>query len=83
MNSKDKAFLEKFCVKESSNLIGLENLGTAGFSITAVLGWYSPCQSKSDQIFTHQSLSPPPLPHTHTKLSLTPPYYYLKWEIKV
>ena len=68
MNSKDKAFLEKFCVKESSNLIGLENLETAGFSITAVLGWYSPCQSKSDQIFTHQSPSPPPPPHppTHT-----------------
>ena len=60
MNSKDKAFLEKFCVKESSNLIGLENFGATGFSITAMLGWCSPHQPKSDQISTHQS---PPMPH--------------------
>ena len=31
-----------FCVKESSNLIGLENFVTAVFSIIAGLGWYSP-----------------------------------------
>ena len=28
----------KFCVKELSNLIGLENFGAAGFFITAGLG---------------------------------------------
>ena len=44
MNSKDKAFLEKFCVKESSNLIGRENFETSGFFITALLGWHSPSQ---------------------------------------
>ena len=27
----DKTFLEQFCVKESSKLIGLENLGAQGF----------------------------------------------------
>ena len=32
----------KFCVKESSNLICLENRGAAGFSIRAGLGWCSP-----------------------------------------
>ena len=35
MNSKNKAFLEKICVEESSNLIGLENFGATGFSIIA------------------------------------------------
>ena len=39
----------KFCVKESPNLIGLENFGAARFSITAELAWCSPSQSKSDQ----------------------------------
>ena len=44
MNPKDKAVLEKFCVKESSNLIGRENFEAAGFFITALLGWHSPSQ---------------------------------------
>ena len=39
MNSEDKAFLEKLCVKESNNLTGLEHFGTAEFSIC--LGWGS------------------------------------------
>ena len=54
----------KFCVKESPNLIGLENFEAAGFSFTVGLGWCSPYQSKSDQISTRQS--PPtttPTPH--------------------
>ena len=38
MNSKDKFFLNKFRVKESSLLISLENFGAAGFSITGGLG---------------------------------------------
>ena len=37
MNSNEKAFLEKFCVKQSSNLIGLENVGAAGFTIATVV----------------------------------------------
>ena len=37
----------KFCVKESSNLIGLENRGAAGFSIRAGLGWCSPWGRKT------------------------------------
>ena len=49
----------KFCVKESPNLIGLQNFGASGFSITAELGWCSPNRSKSDQISTHQSPSQP------------------------
>ena len=59
MNSKDKTFLEKFCVKESSNMTGLENFEAVGFLIIAGLRWYSPHQSKSDHISGHQS---PPLP---------------------
>ena len=55
MNSKDKAFLEKFCAEESSNLTGFENCRGTGFFIIAWFGWYSPYQSKIDQIFTHQS----------------------------
>ena len=45
-------------VKESSNLIGLENLGNTGFSITAGLEWCFLHQSKSDQLPTHESLPP-------------------------
>ena len=37
----DKAFLEKFRVKESSILIGLENFGATEFLIIGWLGWYS------------------------------------------
>ena len=40
----------KFCVIESSDLIGLENFGAAEFLITAGLGYCSPYQSESDQI---------------------------------
>ena len=65
MNSKDKATLEKFCVKESSNLICLGNFWAAGVSSTAVLGWYFPNQSKSDRMSTHRS---PP----HTKFLHSP-----------
>ena len=83
MNSEDKAFLEKFCVKESSSLVGLEIFGGARFSITIMLEWYPSHKSKSNQIFSHQS------PPTYTKYShsphesLTPTFYYFKWEIKV
>ena len=49
----------EICVKESSSLIGLENIVAAGFSITAGLGWCSSYQSKSNQISTHQSPLPP------------------------
>ena len=31
MSSKDQAFIEKVCVKKSSNLIGQENFGPQGF----------------------------------------------------
>ena len=64
-------------MKESSSLIGFENFGAAKFSITTMLGWYYPRQSKIDQISTHQR------PLTHTKFlhspheSLTSLYYYL------
>ena len=42
-------------MKESTILIGLENFGCTVFSIMGGLGWYSPHQSKNDQISTHQS----------------------------
>ena len=58
MNSKDKAFLKKFRVKESSNLIAQENFGATEFPVMGELGRYSPHQSKNDQIFTYQN------PHT-------------------
>ena len=35
MNSKDQAFLEQFCVKESCSLTGQENFGATGLSIKA------------------------------------------------
>ena len=54
MNSKDKPFQEKFSLKESSILIGLEHFGATEFSIMDDLGCNSPNQSKSDQISTHQ-----------------------------
>ena len=37
MNSKKKAFLEKFCVKESINLIVLETFAVTGISLW--VGW--------------------------------------------
>ena len=58
INSKDKAFLEKFRVKESSNLIGLEKFWATECSIMAGLERYSLHQSKNDQISTHHSSSP-------------------------
>ena len=54
MNLKDKAFLEKFRVKESSILIGLENFEVT-VPIIGWLGWYSPHQLTNDQISTYQS----------------------------
>ena len=38
MNSKNKAFLEKFSVREKSNLTGLENFGATGLSTVGDLG---------------------------------------------
>ena len=58
INLKDKAFLEKFFVKESSILIGVENLGATEFPIMSWLRWYYPHQSKNDQMFT-QGISNP------------------------
>ena len=40
MNSKNKSFLEKFHVKESGNLIGLDNFGAIEFLIMGGLRWY-------------------------------------------
>ena len=78
MNSKDKTFLEKFCVKESSNMTGLENFEAVGFLIIAGLRWCSPHQSKSDHISGHQSPPlppPPPIKFLHSLVeSLTHPY---------
>ena len=75
MQSKEKAFLEKFCEKESSSLIGFENFGAAGFSIIVRLGWYYPQQSKGDQMSTHQI---PPIKYFRPPQSLTLPYCCLK-----
>ena len=62
----------KFCAKESSNLIGLENVEVAGFSFTAGLGWCSPYQSKSDQISTRQSpTTTTPTPHFYIRQIFT------------
>ena len=73
MNSKDKDFLEKFCVKESSNLIGLENFGVTGW-----VGWDGIPASKTMTKSPPIRVPPPPdfyifpikalLPHG------TPPY---------
>ena len=58
----------KFCVKESSNLIGLENLGAAGVFITAGQGQCSP--------------NPPSLPYQIFTFTKILHYFYLKLEIK-
>ena len=83
MNSKDKAFLNKFCVKESSILFVLENFGATGFSTMGGLGWYSPYQWKNDQISTYQSplnqiLHFPikPLPPTNVTTGIFPIYFF-------
>ena len=84
MNWRDKAILEKFCVKESSNLIGLEYFGPTGFSIIAVLGCLAPPSSSPLWIKKWTNLH---LSEFHTNFlhfsheSLTQAYYYLKWEI--
>ena len=69
MNSKDKAFLDKFCIKKSRNLITIKNFGATDFSIIGGLGWYSLRQLKNDQISTHQS-NPHPAPTHHPTKSL-------------
>ena len=56
----------KFYVKESPNLVGLENVWAAEFAITRRSGWCSPYQSKSDHISTHQSLPHPYLKFLHS-----------------
>ena len=50
MNSKDKAFLDKFYVKELRNLTVLGNFGATGFSIMGGFKCYSTYQSKNDKI---------------------------------
>ena len=62
----------KFCVKESSNLIGLESFGAIGFFFTAGMGWCSPHQPQSDEISTHQS--PPP---SSTKFLNSPEFFII------
>ena len=78
----------KLCVKESLNLIGLENFRAAGFSITARLRRHSPYQSKSDQISIHQILEIPTviacfcwsLPIRKIWITLdTSDHFHLKW----
>ena len=54
----------KFCVKESSNLIGLKNFGAAGFFIAAGLGFSAPPFS----LKVTKSLPIPPFP---------PPNFYI------
>ena len=60
----------KFCVKEPCSLIALEKFGAARFSITAVLEWCSPHQSKSDQIDPSESPTPSFYIHQFFTLSL-------------
>ena len=50
----------KFCVKEPSNLIGLEHFGAAGFFITVGVGW---CLSPISQKATKSPPTGPPFPH--------------------
>ena len=72
----------KFCVKESSNLIG-QILGPQGISLQP--RWVgAPYQSESDQI-SPNSPNPHPNPHfPHQIFRFTKflHYYYLKLEIK-
>ena len=55
MNSKDKAFQEKFCVKKSSILTGWEIFVITRFSIMGEVVCNCSHQSKRDQISTHKS----------------------------
>ena len=80
MNSKGKAFLEKFRVRESSNMIGLKTFGARGFSIMA--GW-----PDTPTISQKMTESPPRAPSTKflhpPHKNFTPSYCSLKWDIKV
>ena len=72
MNSKGKVFLEKFRVKESSNLIGLENSEPKVFPFCVGWGGIPPIirnmtKSAPTRIFRHTKFS-----HLSNK-SLTPP----------
>ena len=58
----------KFCVKDSSNLTGLENFGFARYFIVARFGYCSPYQSESEQISSEIHPLPPPL---------SPPDFYI------
>ena len=73
MNSKDKSFLEKFSVREKSNLTGLEHFGATEFSIVGELGvaLFLVVKKWLDLIPTHQSPYRPPLVFPH------PPNFYL------
>ena len=82
MNSKDKAFLEKFCVNESSNLTGLENFWAAGFSITARFGGTPTISHHTPPKLPPPPPPPPPNLHNLPRKALLSPYYHLKWEIK-
>ena len=81
MHSKNKAFLEKFSVREKSNLTGLENFGATGFSIVGELGvaLFLVVKKWPDLVPTHQSPYRRPLSssrstkflHPHESLTLS------------
>ena len=73
MKSKDKAFLEKFRVKESNILISLENFVATVFSTMfgVWVGVVLPPSVKKWPNYTHQIFIP-------LHKSSTPPYCYLK-----
>ena len=77
MNLKDKAFLKKFSLKQSSILICLENVGPQ-FPIIGVL---FPFQSSNDQTTTHQSPSSQ-IFHPSHKTILHPIFTWNKISVK-
>ena len=78
MNLNDKALLDKFRVKESSNLFGLENFEVIEFSIIMAWGGTPPISQKMTKYPTIEVATPNfyilPL------MSLLPPL--LLWDIK-
>ena len=64
MTLKDQAFIEKVCVKKSSNLIGQENFWATGFSLCGVEN-YIPISEKMTRSPVRSPIIPLPPPHTH------------------
>ena len=90
MNSKDKALLEKFLLKNQEVWLALKILGRLVFPLQPCWGGTPPSVKNWPNFHPAAAPPPPPTPLLrHTKILLSPDeslsflYYFFKWEIKV